>query len=128
MTEVIEQVQLLFEGCMMAKGLEFNVWGFGLDGVEIISDRKILVQQILGNFVSKALKFTNPGGCVEVCFLIIENEKVVIIVKDNGIGIEKEKLLNIFSGTTNETSVGTSSEIVTGFGLAIVKSFVHELQ
>ena len=47
------------------------------------------VEKMLSNLVSNALKYTNAGGHVRVT-VVLEREKAVITVQDDGIGISKE--------------------------------------
>lgn len=83
------------------------------------------VTLILRNLLSNAIKFTPIGGKIEI--QMQENEdNIVIMVKDTGIGMSKEKLENIFS-PNKETSVrGTQGEKGTGLGLMLSKEFVEQ--
>ena len=47
------------------------------------------VEKMLSNLISNALKYTNAGGHVRVT-VVLEREKAVITVQDDGIGISKE--------------------------------------
>lgn len=81
------------------------------------------IERILLNLISNAIKFTNPGGRVEVTVLAKE-DKVDISVKDSGIGIPENMLEAIFSYFTQ---VGISSHRKaegSGIGLSLVKSLV----
>ena len=80
-------------------------------------------EKIISNLLSNAIKFTNEKGKICVSISIDENDAVEIIVEDNGIGIPKAELKNIF----NRFSKVEGSNVVggTGIGLALVKELVE---
>lgn len=80
------------------------------------------VDKIIYNLLSNAFKFTAKNGVVEISININQkNETCTISVKDNGIGIDKEKQHLLFSRfmQINFSSSGT------GIGLSLVKEFVE---
>ena len=88
------------------------------------------VTQILFNLVSNAIKFTKQGNIwvKAVCFEDRHNTVTVnFVVKDTGIGIEKNNLESIFEPFTQESITTTRQYGGTGLGLAIVKRLL-ELQ
>lgn len=91
-----------------------------------ISTDATRIQQVLTNFISNALKYTEKGK-VEVGFKIHNNEEIIFYVKDTGIGIKKENFSRVF--TRFNRFHDRSNDIVggTGLGLAICKHFVNLL-
>ena len=89
---------------------------------------KVRVQQIFFNLVSNAIKFTPENGTVEVigeCKLFGESQvKTKLIIKDNGIGMDKEFIPRIFEPFEQENDSTTVNYTGTGLGLAIVKNLV----
>jgi len=88
---------------------------------------EVKVRQILLNLLSNAIKFTETGMVSVLLEYKRENSLAQLIVKDTGIGIEKEKLKRIF-----EPFAQAGADIVrkyggTGLGLHIVKEFVDAL-
>jgi len=88
---------------------------------------EVKVRQILLNLLSNAIKFTETGMVSVLLEYKRENSLAQLIVKDTGIGIEKEKLKRIF-----ELFAQAGADIVrkyggTGLGLHIVKEFVDAL-
>lgn len=81
------------------------------------------MERIMLNLLSNAVKFTPKGGNIFVEF-IDEDKTVKIIVKDNGIGIPKDKQAIIFDRFAQvDTSLSRSSE-GSGIGLSLVKALV----
>jgi signal transduction histidine kinase len=82
-----------------------------------------LLKQIFLNILSNAVKFTKPDGKIDV-FLHLDNNKIRFVFKDDGIGIPKEKIQNIFDPFYQ---IQTSRDIInqgTGLGLVLVKKMV----
>jgi two-component system, sensor histidine kinase and response regulator len=81
-----------------------------------------MIQLVLRNLISNAIKFTPQNGCVQIG---IENgpDVVEVFVKDSGIGLSAANLDKI---SHNEffTTRGTSSEKGTGLGLMLCKEFL----
>ena len=87
------------------------------------------VQQILINIIGNAMKFTKTHGKVS---LKIKQERVNknaalvrFIISDNGIGISKEFLPNLFNVFEQEHTGFSSSYRGTGLGLAICKNLIE---
>lgn len=82
------------------------------------------IDRIMLNLLSNAVKFTNPGGKI-VVNIYDREDKVVISVKDNGIGIPKGKQKLIFERFHQVDKSLTRSHEGSGIGLSIVKSLVE---
>ncbi|MDQ6610167.1 MAG: HAMP domain-containing histidine kinase, partial [Bacteroidota bacterium] len=81
-----------------------------------------MIQLVLRNLLSNALKFTPPGGHIKIgCHDFKEFTEV--FVQDSGLGIGKEGLENI-RRKTFYTTTGTSSETGTGLGLLLCSEFL----
>jgi signal transduction histidine kinase len=76
------------------------------------------------NLISNAIKYTNEGGFVRVSCNSFEN-KLIISVEDNGLGMTKEKLEKLFKIAESRSTDGTNNEKGTGLGLLIVKEFLN---
>ena len=79
------------------------------------------IEQVLMNVISNAIKYTPDGGTIKIS-AFQENNRLVMIVKDNGIGIPKEDLPRIFERFYRVDK--SRSTRGTGLGLAIVKHIV----
>lgn len=73
------------------------------------------------NLISNAIKYTENGGLVEV-YSHLENNEIVVEVKDNGIGVPPENINRIFDRFYRETGTGEEGS---GLGLAIVTEIVR---
>lgn len=82
------------------------------------------IDRIMLNLLSNAVKFTNPGGQITVN-IYDKKDKVLISVKDNGIGIPKGKQKLIFERFHQVDKSLTRSHEGSGIGLSIVKSLVE---
>lgn len=93
-----------------------------IETLHVIGDRKKL-KLILGNIITNAIKYTPAYGKILV-ILEKTRKEYIIKIKDNGKGISKEKLENIFDRYYQISSTDTLS---TGIGLSIVKELVQLL-
>ncbi|HRG48023.1 MAG TPA: HAMP domain-containing sensor histidine kinase, partial [Leptospiraceae bacterium] len=50
---------------------------------------------------------------------------IEIIVADNGIGIQRDFLTNLFANNSNKSTKGTQGESGSGLGLILCKDFIH---
>ena len=86
---------------------------------------KHMVDTIVRNLLSNALKFTNSNGEVFLSAKL-ENERILFSVKDNGVGISKENQDKLFGIDSNFTTYGTNDESGSGLGLILCKEFVNK--
>lgn len=82
------------------------------------------MERIILNLLSNSVKFTDSGGQILVNFYD-KGEKVIITVKDNGIGIPESKKELIFERFQQVDKSLTRSHEGSGIGLSIVKSLVE---
>ncbi len=81
------------------------------------------IKQIIANMLSNAIKFTPRNGRIELLMKYTE-DKLHISVKDNGIGIAKDKQEDIFKAFSQAESSTTRKYGGTGLGLAISSKLV----
>lgn len=106
------------------KGLELN-FSSNVDNLEIAIDEE-KYERILLNLLSNAIKFTPKDKSIYVN-VSQRNNKAIITVKDEGIGIPKEKQGIIFERFVQvDNSLSRQAE-GTGIGLALVKSMVNAM-
>ena len=83
------------------------------------------LKQVVTNLVSNAIKYTPEGGRISV-EATQDDEHVVVLVIDNGIGIPPSKQPRIFDRFYRVESEETAEIKGTGLGLAIVKAVVEK--
>lgn len=54
----------------------------------------------------------------------MKKDQVELIVKDNGAGMNKDKLKNLFKVDLSQSTLGTENEKGTGLGLLVCKEFM----
>ena len=85
-----------------------------------------MIEQLMENLISNAIKYTPQSGKVSVAFVPAGEKTVRIEVADNGIGIPKEAMSQLFSEFFRADNARSIEEIGTGLGLAIVKEIVDQ--
>ncbi len=89
---------------------------------ELVGDRERLAQ-ILDNLISNAIKFTPPGGQVEVR-TFCKGDVAFVEVADTGIGISEDDQAQLFQRFFRAEGAVRRAIEGTGLGLAIVKAIV----
>ncbi|MCP5468109.1 MAG: response regulator [Deltaproteobacteria bacterium] len=84
------------------------------------------LKKILNNIINNAIKYTQKGQ-IEVS-LHTKDNKVIIQIKDSGIGIPKDELETIFKPFTQASNNTLRDVKGTGLGLSIVKDFAEAHQ
>ncbi|EQB86974.1 hypothetical protein M918_11560 [Clostridium sp. BL8] len=82
------------------------------------------IERIMLNLLSNAIKFTNPNGNIQINVYDGESD-IKIVVKDDGIGIPKEKLDSVFGRFIQVDKSLCRNHEGSGLGLSIAKSFVE---
>jgi signal transduction histidine kinase len=82
------------------------------------------VHTVLRNLLSNAIKFTPKEGSISIYSQRLK-DKVVITVKDSGVGMDQETLDNLFRIDQRNTTRGTDREKGSGLGLILCKEFVE---
>ncbi len=95
-------------------------------GLTVWADEEAL-GQILDNLVDNALKYTPPGGTIQVRWSA-DDTQVLLEVEDNGIGIPERDLPRIFERFYRVDKARSREVGGTGLGLAIVKHLVQTMQ
>ncbi len=92
--------------------------------LEIYADKHML-EIILRNLVSNAIKFSNTGGKIKV-LAHQKNGFVQVDVTDFGVGIDKENLEKMLSKNEFLSTTGTNNEKGSGLGLILCREFVEK--
>lgn len=82
-----------------------------------------LIEIVLRNLISNAVKYSNPGDVVMVRSAE-RSAEVTIEVADSGTGMSREVLDTLFSEEFQASKPGTMRESGTGIGLKICREFI----
>lgn len=93
---------------------------------EVINSDPLRIKQVVSNLISNAVKFTPSGKSISVV-ISYKNNLLNISVKDEGMGIEEDKLVHIFEAFNQEDNSTTREFGGTGLGLSISNSLVKLL-
>ncbi|MNL22424.1 Adaptive-response sensory-kinase SasA [compost metagenome] len=84
-----------------------------------------MLETVIRNLLSNAVKFTHIGGMV-VVKVSGDDNGLLFSVKDNGLGVPKNKIGELFNKNSNYTTYGTLGEKGTGLGLSLCYDFVSK--
>lgn len=117
LAELIRETTLQFENVLERKKLELNC---DIEEMEI-ENSPSLIEIVLNNLISNAIKFTEEGGKISISLKNLD-EHAIIKVQDTGCGISNETGKHIFDkfyqGDTSHSGEGN------GLGLALVKKVI----
>jgi len=125
---MLEQINTMVSSQCNEKGLHFqcSLTG-GVSDYYIGDDMKL--KQVLINILSNAIKFTDAPGSVALNVertAVYEDQSAIrFVIKDTGIGIDKDFIPKIFDSFTQEDSSRNNKYGSTGLGMAITKNIVE---
>ena len=124
---VAAELHSMFEGQAADKGLHFSVETAECNDVFLVGDRMRL-NQILVNFLSNAMKFTEAGGHVTVTFREMYcndgEANYMMRVRDTGKGMDPRFVSRIFRPFEQEDRTISRRYGGTGLGMAITNALV----
>jgi PAS domain S-box-containing protein len=129
LADVIHNTKAIFRQKVSEKNLYLRI-NIGEEIPPTLVGDPYRLNQILVNIIGNAVKFTNKGGItvdITATNRRLENLDLEFKVADTGIGIPKEKMLDIFESFTQATTETSRKFGGTGLGLAISRQLV-ELQ
>jgi len=91
---------------------------------EVFADGKMLLS-ILQNIVSNALKHSRPGGDITITSKK-EEDKIIVEIKDTGMGMSKEIQEKLFIPQMDSLSSARKDQKGAGIGLLLVKGFLEK--
>lgn len=121
------------ENMVLAKKNDINMVLSMDPNISLMQFDKLRVEQVLNNYISNAIKFTKPGGTIEIGSKLMRTHheisgeelmEVHVWVKDTGVGIPEDELDKVFN-KYEQTEAGKDAAIKgTGLGLAICKEII----
>ncbi|OUR95485.1 hypothetical protein A9Q84_16765 [Halobacteriovorax marinus] len=125
---ILQACRELFTERGDAKGLSLTFCNEIITDSYFLSNHVILVNEILSNFLSNAIKFTRTGGSIalslEECH---KEEKIRIRISDSGLGMNENKIKAILE-KNKRTELGTSGEKGTGLGLSVALFYIDKIE
>jgi two-component sensor histidine kinase/uncharacterized protein YigA (DUF484 family) len=93
----------------------------------IMADERLL-EDLISNLVSNAIKYTPRGGKIEVKTSLYPDGRVRLEVSDTGIGIPRRDIPRLFTEFFRAENARETAEEGTGLGMVIVKEIVDNLR
>ncbi len=122
LTNTILVAMLSFEKPIEEKRLEIR----GLENAEslFVDGDPDMIHQVVYNLFENAVKFTNPGGYIEVR---VEqgSDRTTVSVRNSGHGIEPDEIRMIFDRFYKTDKSRSQDKNGMGLGLYIVKTIIH---
>jgi CheY-like chemotaxis protein len=123
--DILRKLRLHFEPSAFEKGLALRLRG----GAKVVFGDPLLVERILRNLVSNAIRYTNDGSVLVSCRQ--RGDRVWLQVWDTGVGIreaEQARIFDEFYQVPNTQAVSPDQRKGLGLGLAIVKRLADLMQ
>lgn len=121
-TKVVRMAVHMMEGRAVNSEIKLNVTAENEDR-KIVADRRAVLQMAL-NLLSNAVKFSHQGGKIET-HVTETSDAICICIKDEGIGIPANKLVNITMPFEQAETDYTREYEGTGLGLSITKELAE---
>lgn len=120
--EALEESLKTMDYYIRQKGLKVD---YEVDeGLTVYSERRSLVNTVINNLLSNAIKFSYSGEKIYITASAIDGQRVLLSVRDSGVGIPETLMEKLFTAGRESTRLGTSGERGTGYGMALVKKFM----
>jgi signal transduction histidine kinase len=123
--DILRKLRLHFEPSAFEKGLSLRLSG----GKHVVMADPLLVERILRNLVSNAIRYTNDGTVLVSCR--VRGNNALLQVWDTGLGIsldQQERVFDEFYQVPNSAKVTADQRKGLGLGLAIVKRLADLMQ
>ncbi len=121
LTEVVKDESL------SAGQLDVTLRVASIDGALVVPGVRDELRRVVANLVSNAVKYSRPGGAVDLS-LVPGAAEVVFVCSDHGIGISSEDQAHLFAEFFRSTNPEALQRPGTGLGLAIAKRIVDRHQ
>lgn len=121
LNEVFEDVAFAYSMRAEAKNIRLN---FVRSSPErfVWSQKSTLAQQILGNLISNAIKYSPNGETIDITTTVLRSKRVMIEIKDRGEGMKASEVTRLLRNLErNNSTPGTLGETGFGYGISIVK-------
>jgi signal transduction histidine kinase len=122
LSDVIRTSVAAFEQRAAARGAEIVMDGSESVSVEGNAD---LIERIIGNLLDNAVRYSTPRGLIRVAWGATKAGEAWLTVSDNGPGVPKEDLANLFEPLYRGDRARSEGGGGAGLGLSIAKRLVE---
>lgn len=122
--DVFRSIQFKYEMIAEERGLHFSLPTYDASCPKAYSNMD-RVEQVLVILLDNAIKFTPSGGIVEI-EAGWEGDRIVLSVKDTGVGIAKEDLAHVFD-RFYKSDKSRGQQAGTGLGLSIAREMIDQM-
>lgn len=120
---ILKDIALSFSNLTAEKSLTLNIES---DTELVVKTDRILLNTILSNLISNAIKFSNRDGVIDVK-VTTDSRQTTVHIEDNGVGIPPDVLPRVTDISKLVVTAGTANEMGTGLGLPVCKELVKIL-
>jgi len=117
-----ESIELIHEFAK-SKGIEIT---YEIPDNSVVFADSNMLQTIIRNLISNAVKFTPKGGRVNLSAKATDDKYIEISIKDSGIGMNQTLINNLFRLDIKTNRTGTEGEPSSGLGLLLCKEFIEK--
>ncbi|MBT3272735.1 MAG: hybrid sensor histidine kinase/response regulator [Spirochaetales bacterium] len=93
------------------------------DKLMVAAERTSLVNSVINNALTNAIKFSSHGSNVEIASKI-QGNRIELCIRDFGIGMSEQLVGDLFNVSKLSVRTGTAGEKGTGFGMPLIKKFM----
>jgi signal transduction histidine kinase len=120
--EIVWQTMQTLQPRAALKGIRTQI-DVPLSAVEVVADQRAL-GKVVASLVDNAIKFSAPGGRVDVSLVAAPGQTARLVVADQGIGISAEHLRRVFEPFALPADIYTRAHDGIGLGLAVTYRLV----
>lgn len=121
LAKALDKTLFIFDEKASAKGVTLRKPQ--CDEIFIWAEETTLVNNVLGNIISNAIKFTPENSSISID-LDCESDKATLTIQDQGSGFSDDVLEQFKNKSFISSHTGTSGERGTGFGLRIIDTYM----
>ncbi|MEW6195704.1 MAG: PAS domain S-box protein [Bacteroidota bacterium] len=122
LVDIVNENALLLKLIAQKKQININI---SIDPSTSVFADEDMLNTIIRNLISNAIKFTNRDGNVNIYSSTYE-KFVQVTVEDNGVGMDESTRSKLFKLDETHSTFGTENESGTGLGLLLCKEFVEK--
>jgi len=121
--ELVQGVADLYELKANSKNISID-FDMKYEPLYVYADKE-KIQQVVSNLIDNSIKYGKTKGSTEISLEEITEEKLLIRITDNGLGIEKKLIPRLFERFFRIDKTGSREVGGSGLGLAIVKHIIE---